>query len=82
MSNKPVRKHVDRCTVKSLQLSDIEIPASTNQRIEHLFTLEALYIREIDSELNMKDEYHSREPTIKFWLPLYLDTNLGMLAIL
>ena len=32
-------------TVKSLQTSDIEILASTNQQIGHLLTLEALYIR-------------------------------------
>ena len=50
-----------------LQLSDIEILASTNQRIEHLLTLEALYIREIKPEPNRKDEYgSSRELTFKF----------------
>ena len=61
-----MRKHVDKCTVKTLQLSDIEILASTTQGLEHLLTLEALYIREIDPELNTKDEYRSRELTIKF----------------
>ena len=61
-----MRKHVDKCTVKTLQLSDIEILASTTRGIEHLLTLEALYIREIDPELNTKDEYRSRELTIKF----------------
>ena len=35
--------------------------------MEHLLTLEALYIREIKTELNTKDEYWSRELTIKFW---------------
>ena len=59
-----MRKHVDRCTIKALQLSDIEILASTIRRIEHLLTLEALYIREIEPELNKKDEYPSRELTI------------------
>ena len=53
--------------LKILQLSDIEILASTNQRIEHLLTLEALYIREIKPELSRKDEYgSSREFTFKF----------------
>ena len=61
-----MRKHVDRCTVKSLKLSDIEVLASTNQVTEYLLTLDALYIREIKPELNMKDEYHSKELTIKF----------------
>ena len=64
--NKPVKKHVDRCTMKILQLSDIEILASTNRGIEHLLTLEALYIREIDPELSTKDEHLSRELTINF----------------
>ena len=49
---KLVRKHVDRCTVKILQLSDIEILASTNRGIEHLLTLKVLHIREIEPELN------------------------------
>ena len=61
-----MRKHIDRCIVKSLQLSDIEILQSTKQGIEHLLTLEALYIRKIDPELNTKDECCSRELTIKF----------------
>ena len=53
--------------LKILQLSNIEILASTNQRIEHLLTLEARYIREIKPELNRKDEYgSSRELTFKF----------------
>ena len=64
--NKTVRKHVDRYTVKSLQTSDIEILASTNQQIGHLLTLEALYIRGSDCELNTEDGHCSRELTIKF----------------
>ena len=59
-----MRKHVGRCTLKTLPLSDIEILASTIRRIEHLLTLEALYIREIEPELNKKDEHPSRELTI------------------
>ena len=59
-----MRKHVGRCTIKALQLSDIEILASTIRRIEHLLTLEALYIKEIEPELNKKDEHPSRELTI------------------
>ena len=37
---------------------------------------------EIEPELNMKDEYHSRELTIKFSLPLYLNIDMGILGIL
>ena len=58
--NKPVRKHIDRYTMNSLQTSDIEILTSINQHIGHLLTLEALYIREIDLEINTEDEYCSR----------------------
>ena len=64
--NEPVRKHFDLCIGAKLQSSDIQILASSNQGMEHLFTLEALYIREIKPELNMKDEYWSRELTVKF----------------
>ena len=50
-----------------LQLSDIEILASTKQGIEHLLTLlEALYIREINPELNRKNEYPSRVVILSF----------------
>ena len=64
--NKPERKHVDRCTVKLLQLLDIEILASTNRGTKYLLTFEALYIKEIEPGLNTEDEYHRRELTIKF----------------
>ena len=63
---KPARKHLDICIVAKLQTSDVRIIASSNRGIEHLLTLEALYIREIKPELNTKDEYRSRELAIKF----------------
>ena len=52
--------------MNSLQTSDIEILASTNQHIGHLLTLETVYIREIDREINTEDEYCCREFTTKF----------------
>ena len=52
--------------MKTLQVSDTEILASTNREIEHLLTLEALYIREMEPELNTKDDYRSGKLTIKF----------------
>ena len=61
-----MRKYVDSCTVKSLQLSDIEILASTNRGIKDLMTLEALFIREIDTELNTKDEYAAENLLLSF----------------
>ena len=64
--NKLARKHFDMCIGAKSQTSDVRILASSNRGIEHLLTLEALYIREIKPELNTKDEYRSRELTIKF----------------
>ena len=64
--NKPVRKHFDICIGAKLQTSDVRKLASSNRGMEHLLTLEALYIREIKTELNTKDESRSRELTIKF----------------
>ena len=66
--SKPVRKDFDICIGAKLQTSDVRILASSNQGMEHLLTLEALYIyiREIKTELNTRDEYWSRELTIKF----------------
>ena len=52
--------------IYKLQTFEVWILASSNQGMEHLFTLEALYIREIKPELNTKDEYRSRELTIMF----------------
>ena len=64
--NKPVRKHFDICIGAKLQTSDVQILASLNRGMKHLLTLEAFYIREIKPELNTKDEYQTRELTIKF----------------
>ena len=64
--SKPVRKHFDICIGAKLQTSNVRILASSTRGMEHLLTLEALYIREIKTELNTKDEYWSRELTIKF----------------
>ena len=64
--NKLARKHFDMCIGAKSQTSDVRILASSNRGIEHLLTLVALYVREIKLELNTKDEYCSRELTIKF----------------
>ena len=63
--NKPVRKHSDICIGAKLQTSDVQILASSNWGMEHVLTLEALYIKAINPELNTKNEYKSRELTIK-----------------
>ena len=41
------------------------ILGTTSQGEEYLLTLEALWIREINPEMNTKDEFRSRELTIK-----------------
>ena len=64
--NKPVRKQFDLCIGAKLQTFDGRILVSSNRGMGHLLNLEALHIREIKPELNMKDEYQSRELTIKF----------------
>ena len=44
---------------------DFEILASTARGLDYLETLEALYIRQYNPQINTKDEYRSRELTIK-----------------
>ena len=43
----------------------VNILGTTSKGYDHLLTLEALWIREINPELNTKDEFKSRELTIK-----------------
>ena len=64
--NQPVRAHFDKCNRDAPTVDDVKILASTSRGLDYLLTLEALYIREIKPELNTKDEYCSRELTIKF----------------
>ena len=45
---------------------NLDILCSTLRGEVHLLTLEALWIRDIKPSLNVKDEYRSRELTIKF----------------
>ena len=47
-------------------LNDVKILASTLRSSNFLLALEALYIRGTKPELNTKDEYRSREVTIRF----------------
>ena len=64
--NQPVRAHFDNRTRDAPTVDDVKILASTSRGLDYLLTLEALYIREMKPELNTKDEYRSRELTIKF----------------
>ena len=63
--NKPVGKHMKRCKVK-LGEKDIEILARATRDESYLMTLEALWIREEQPELNTLDEYKQRILTVKW----------------
>ena len=65
---KSVYKHLLACGARE-ELSDerdLDILCSTLRGEVHLLTLEALWIREMKPSINVKDEYRSRELTIKF----------------
>ena len=67
--NKPsavVGKHLRACGARRITMDDVEVLGSSTRSWNHLFTLEALYIREIGPKLNTKDEWRDKELTIKF----------------
>ena len=61
----PVKTHFELCNVQ-LSLEDVSILASTIKTQEHLLTLEALFIKELNPVLNTKDEYKQKTLKIKF----------------
>ena len=63
-SKDPMKAHVAECKT-TLTEKDIRILHQTARGDNFLLTLEALYIREIKPTINTKDEYRSRELTIK-----------------
>ena len=60
-----VSKHLSLCGAVVSE-ENLDILCSTLRGTFHLFTLEALWIREIKPKLNVKDEYRKRELVIKF----------------
>ena len=60
----PMRNHLMQCNA-ALTENDVDILQQTSRGEGFLLTLEALYIRERKPTINTKDEYHSRELTIK-----------------
>ena len=58
-------KHFRKCGAKRITTDDVEILAATTRKGDYLWTLEALYIREHRPEINTKDEWKSKELTIK-----------------
>ena len=64
VQQKPMAKHLKACNA-TITCDDFEVLASTSRGQDYLETLEALYIREINPKINTKDEYRSKELTIK-----------------
>ena len=60
----PVKEHAANCDI-DLSLNDVDILGNTPRGEFYLLTLEALWIREIKPSINTKDEFRSRELTIK-----------------
>ena len=48
-------------------MDDVEILKSSSRGEDHLLTLEALFIAELRPKINTKDEYRSRELTLKYF---------------
>ena len=63
---KAVYKHFRDCVGSEVILNDIKILAQTSRNLDFVLSLEALFIREYGPALNVKDEYQSRELTIRF----------------
>ena len=59
-----IKTHLSQCG-STLTETDVEIIQSTSRGEGFLLTLEALHIRERQPSINTKDEYRSRELTIK-----------------
>ena len=55
----PVKKHFAQCDIP-LTNECVDILNSTTKSEDHLLTLEALYIKELQPSLNTKDEYRQR----------------------
>ena len=58
-------KHFKACEANRITIDDVEILASSSRKGEYLWTLEALYIRELRPTINTKDEWRRKELTIK-----------------
>ena len=65
--SEPFGKHIRLCGVnpKFENNDDVSLLQSTNRSVMFLETLEALWQREVKPSINTKDEYRSRELTIK-----------------
>ena len=57
-------KHFKTYRAKRITTADVEILAATTRKGEYLWTLEALFIRELMPTINTRDEWKSKELTI------------------
>ena len=62
--NGPMKTHLAECQTQ-ISSENVTILHQTSRSEFHLLTLEALYIREYNPATNTKDEYRTRELTIK-----------------
>ena len=61
-----VFKHLENCNVSVKEDIPVDILGQTIQGEVQLFTLEALWIRQLKPQINVRDEFKSRELVIKF----------------
>ena len=62
----PVGSHFKNCISDSIDWEDVKILHATPRSVDFLLALEALYIEEVHPELNTKEEYRSRNLTLRF----------------
>ena len=60
-----VKSHFYNCVKQKASFQDIEAIDTTTKSLDHLLTLEALYIRDLKPELNTIDEFTNNELIIK-----------------
>ena len=60
-----VAKHLEICDIAGHEM-DVEVLCTLLHGEVHLFTLEALWIRQLKQKINVKDEFKGRELVIKF----------------
>ena len=65
-TNSPVSRHFKRCNAKPT-FECLKIIKTTAKGEQHLLTLEALFIAEKKPKINIKDEYRSRNLTIRIY---------------
>ena len=63
----PVGSHFKNCiSDDSIDWEDVKILHATPRSVDFLLALEALYIEEVHPRLNTKEEYWSRNLTLRF----------------